>query len=76
MDFYQKWDIIFTIDMSGKGGIAMKFNRADFQIWKNVIYVIPTVKITINDLIYCDKNVSIEIHFLVFHLRILFMQED
>lgn len=54
----------------------MKFNRADFQIWKNVIYVIPTVKITIHDLIYWDKNVSIEIHFLVFHLRILFMQED
>ena len=60
----------------------MKFNRADFQIWtdfqiwKNVIYVIPTVKITINDFIYGKKNVSIEIHFLIFHSRILFMQED
>lgn len=51
----------------------MKLNRVDFRIWKNIIYVIPTVKIIINDLIYGDKNLSIEIHFLVFHLRILFM---
>ncbi len=51
-----------------------KLGRADFAIYKNDLYILPTIRIFINDMIYVDKNFSIEFHFLVFHGRLLFIK--
>lgn len=50
-----------------------KLFRKDFEIWKQDIFLLPTFRIAINDLIYTQENLSIEFHFLVFHGRLLFL---
>lgn len=54
----------------------MKLNRKDFQVWKDHIYILPSIEVVINDMIYTQKNVSITFHWLVFHARLLFMNEN
>lgn len=51
-----------------------KLYRRDFEIWKHNIYVLPTFRLIIDDMIYLDKNISIEFHFLSLHARLLFLQ--
>lgn len=55
---------------------TMKLNRKDFQMWKDHIYILPSIEVVINDMIYTQKNVSIAFHWLVFHGRLLFMNEN
>lgn len=52
-----------------------KLFRKDFEVYKNIIHLLPTIKLVVNDLVYIKKNFSIEFHFLVFHARLLFMKE-
>lgn len=49
--------------------------RKDFEIYKNDINLLPTIRTVINDRMYTEKNFSIEFHFLVFHARLLFVKE-
>lgn len=49
--------------------------RKDFEIYKNDIHLLPTIRTVINDRMYTEKNFSIEFHFLVFHARLLFVKE-
>ena len=49
--------------------------RKDFEISKNEIHILPTIRIYINNMLYNDKNFSIEFYFLVFHARLLFMNK-
>jgi len=53
----------------------MKVTRKDFVIWKNDIYIIPTFRMVINDHIYTNRNFSIEFHWIVFHARLLWVEE-
>lgn len=53
----------------------MKFSY--FRIltdWK-WIYVIPTVEVRIDEMIYADKNFRIAVHFLGWHLYWLWREE-
>lgn len=52
-----------------------KLYRKDFEIYKNDIHLLPTIRMVINDRMYTEKNFSIEFHFLVFHARLLFVKE-
>ena len=51
----------------------MKLERKDFGIWKNDIFILPTLRVYFNNLLYGYKNFSIEFHWLVFHARLLFV---
>ena len=51
----------------------MKVKR-DLQVWKCNIYILPTIEIRINDMIYMQKNFAISFHFLCFHVRFLFLE--
>lgn len=50
----------------------MKLYRVNHEIWGNNIYLLPTVQIKYNCKEYMYKNLAIELHFLVFHVRFLF----
>lgn len=52
-----------------------KLFRREFQTWKNEINLLPTIKVVINNMIYYEKNFSIEFHFLIFHSRLLWLKE-
>lgn len=54
--------------------MTYKLFRRDFQIWKNEINVLPTIKVVINNAVYCENNFSIEFHFLTLHARLLFLE--
>ena len=53
----------------------MKLYRKYFQIWRNQLYLFPSIRITWNDPLYTEKNFAIEFHFLFFHARLLFLEK-
>ena len=57
------------------GFMKYKLARKVFQIYKNDIYILPTFRLYLDNHMYVDKNFSIEFHFIVFHIRLLFMNE-
>ena len=52
-----------------------KLYAKQFEINKNDIWFLPTIRTVINNLIFREKNFSIEFHFLVFHSRLLFLKK-
>lgn len=52
-----------------------KLERNDFVIYKEDIYWLPTIRTVVDNMIYVEKNFSIEFHWLVFHGRLLFIKE-
>lgn len=54
--------------------LRYKLFRKDFEIWTNDIYLLPTPRVYVNNMLYTERNISIELHFLVFHARMLFME--
>ena len=52
-----------------------KLHKIDFQKWKDMIYILPTFIVVTDNMIYTEKNFAIELHFLVWHCRFLFMKE-
>lgn len=52
-----------------------KFYNKQFKIMKDDIYLLPTIRININNRVWWYDNFSIEFHFLVFHARIVFMDK-
>lgn len=51
-----------------------KLHKTDFQKWNDMIYLLPTITIVTDNMIYDKKNFSVEFHFLVWHGRLLFMK--
>ena len=51
-----------------------KYNKKDYQKWNDMIYIFPSVVIVLDNTIYPKKNFAIELHFLVWHCRFLFMK--
>lgn len=51
-----------------------KLYRKDFEVWKKDFYILPAIRLFIDNMMYLDKNFSIEFHFLTFHARLLFME--
>lgn len=54
----------------------MKLFRKDFVMWKNEIYILPSIEIRINNMEYTEKNCSICFHWMVFHARLLFLESE
>lgn len=54
----------------------MRLQQIDFLVASNDIYIIPTFRIFINNMIYVNRNFSIEFHWIVFHMRLLFMESE
>ena len=52
-----------------------KLYKKDFQKWKDMIYILPTITIVTDNMIYDKKNFSVEFHFLVWHCRFLWLME-
>jgi uncharacterized protein YpiB (UPF0302 family) len=52
-----------------------RLERKDFCIFKNEIMIIPTIRIFIDNMVYKEKNFSIEFHFLIIHTRLLFVKQ-
>ena len=52
-----------------------KLHSKDFEVWKHDLYILPTIRIFVDNRIYLDRNFSIEFHFLMFHARLLFVEE-
>lgn len=53
-----------------------RLERKDFCIFKNEIVIIPTIRIFIDNMVYKEKNFSIEFHFLIIHARLLFIKQE
>ena len=53
----------------------MKLYRKDFNVFRDLITIIPTIEIQIDQMQYTRHNVQIAFHWLVFHARLLFMEE-
>jgi len=53
-----------------------RLERKDFCIFKNEIVIIPTIRIFIDNMVYKEKNFSIEFHFLIIHTGLLFIKQD
>ena len=54
----------------------MKFYRKDFYIDKQTIFIIPSVVIDIDNMIYAQHNISIQFHWLCFHARLMWMKGE
>ena len=53
----------------------MKLYKVDREVWSNNLYLLPTVQIKTRTPVYTCKNLAIELHFLIFHVRFLFLEE-
>lgn len=53
----------------------MKLYKVDREIWSNNIYLLPTVQIKTRNPVYMVKNLAIELHFMAFHIRLLFLED-
>ncbi len=49
--------------------------KSSFAVWKDNIYLIPTVQIKVNEKVYMTRNLAVEFHFAVFHARLMWMWE-
>ena len=53
----------------------MKPTNIKFQIWTDDIYIIPTIELHLNNMIYSKRNFAIIFHWLVFHGRLFWCKE-
>lgn len=53
----------------------MKLYKVDHEIWRHNIFLLPTVQIKTRNPVYMVRNLAIELHFLAFHVRFLFLEE-
>ena len=54
----------------------MKLINIKFQIWTDDIYIIPTIELHLNNMIYSKRNFAIIFHWLVFHGRLFWCKEE
>lgn len=54
----------------------MHLFKVNHEIWPNNIYLLPSVQIKVGNPAYECKNLAVELHFLVFHVRLLFLKRD
>lgn len=54
----------------------MKLYRKQFNIAKDYIFILPTIAVSLDEPYYLDRNFAIEFHWLVFHARLLWLEEE
>lgn len=50
--------------------------RKEFEIYKSVIFLLPTIVVRGRDWMYTFENFAIEFHFLCFHARLLWLKDN
>lgn len=53
----------------------MKFDRIDFELWKDTWYILPTIVYLKDEPMLIYRNFSIELHWLCFHWRARWIQK-
>lgn len=53
----------------------MKLYKKEAKIYKDTIFLIPTIELDFDVPIYMCHNFAIVVHWLVFHARLLWMEE-
>ena len=54
----------------------MRLTRIDFEVYKNWIFILPSIVLQMNNAHISDKNVELSVHWLVFHARLLWIAES
>ena len=54
----------------------MKFEKFNYEIWKDWIYLLPSIEVRIDDPIYYNYTFAVCVHFLVFHFRWVWMRKE
>ena len=44
-----------------------------FAVYRDNIYLLPTVQIKVNERMYIARNLAVEFHFIVFHVRLMWL---
>jgi hypothetical protein len=52
----------------------MKLYKKQFNIYKDYIFILPTITLNLNEPYYLDRSFAIEFHWLVFHARLLWLE--
>lgn len=54
----------------------MKLIRKYFRVYKDYIFILPTIALDFNDPIYAKINFAIEFRWLIFHARLVWAKGD
>lgn len=54
----------------------MKFKKFNHEVYKDWIYLLPSIEVHINDPIYYYNNLAICIHFMIWHIRLFWLGEE
>lgn len=48
--------------------------KCTFKVWNNRFYLLPTIVIDFDDVMFMEKNFSIEFHWICFHARLMWFE--
>lgn len=54
----------------------MRLYKKKFKIFKDYISIVPTIILRPNEPYFLERNFAIEFHWLVFHARMLWKEEE
>ena len=54
----------------------MKLYKKYFRIYKDLIFILPTIVLSFNEPYYMERSFAIEFRWLVFHARLLWLAES
>ena len=49
--------------------------KKSIAVYRDNIYLLPTVQIKVNEQMYMTRNLAVEFHFAVFHARLMWLWE-
>ena len=53
----------------------MRFIDFRYEVWTDWWFLLPTIIINLNQKVYSEKNLAVEIHFLCIHMRWFWSKE-
>ena len=54
--------------------VKYKLFKKNFEIQKETIYLLPTIVIVKNDMLFICKNISVYFHWLIWHGRLVWLE--
>lgn len=54
----------------------MRFEKFNYEIWKDWIYLLPSIEVRINAPEYYYNNFAICVHFLIWHFRWFWIKRE
>ena len=55
--------------------VKYKLFKKNFEIWKNQMYLLPTIVIITDEMVFTRKNFSIQFHWLIWHGRLVWLED-